>query len=131
MADDTPFDSIESAHEYVTLLAGQVEEVTASLAEDIDSATRDGAARHLDALRLVDFKLRQLSDHLGRSRRILNDLRALRRLLLTDREPMPTAMTAQGRGAPSIEAFEETTLMEVDSVIPVSLGASSHRTPPK
>jgi hypothetical protein len=124
MADDTPFDSIESAHEYVTLLTQQVEEVTASLAEDLELASREGEARHLDALRLVDLKLRQLGDHLTRSRRILNDLRALRRLLLTERTPLPTSMTGPTITASTIEPFEETTLMESDSAAPFSIRAT-------
>jgi hypothetical protein len=80
----THFDSIESAHEYVALLAIQVEVVKASLAEDVADA-RGTAGRRLDALRLVDYKLTQLEDHLSAAGRLLNDLRALRRLLLGER----------------------------------------------
>ena len=109
---DTPFDSIESAHEYVALLTQQVEEVTASLAEDLELATAQGAERHLDALRLVDLKLRQLADHLARSRRLLHDLRALRRLLTAERDGLPTAMRHPRTVEASVEPFEETTLME-------------------
>jgi hypothetical protein len=83
---DTPFDSIESAHEYVTLLATQVEEVRRGLAEDVSESAGPAPSRRVDAFRLVDYKLHQLEEHLARSRRILNDLRALRRLLLTERE---------------------------------------------
>ena len=83
----TPFDSIESAHEYVRLLTSQLDEVQASIAEDVAEATRDGAERRLDALRLVDYKLGQLKYHLSSGCRILNDLRALRRLLLGERTP--------------------------------------------
>jgi hypothetical protein len=82
----TPFDSIESAHEYVRLLGLQIGEVRAGLAEDIVTAERDGLSRRLDAFRLVDYKLTQLATHMEASRRILNDLRALRRLLLGQRE---------------------------------------------
>ena len=124
---DTPFDSIESAHEYVTLLTRQVEEVAASLAEDLELATAQGAARHLDALRLVDLKLRQLGDHLARSGRLLNDLRALRRLLLTERRPLPAAMTGPRAPEPTTEPFEDTTLMESESDAPLSINASPKR----
>jgi len=82
----TPFDSIESAHEYVSLLVQQVQEVEASLREDIAASMDREPARHVDALRLVHYKLHQLDHHLGRSSRLLNDLRALRRLLLAERE---------------------------------------------
>jgi hypothetical protein len=82
-----PFSSLESAHEYVTLLGQQVREVRASILEDITIA--DG--RRLDALRIVDLKLSQLDQHLAASGRALNDLRALRRLLLGEREGVVVA----------------------------------------
>jgi hypothetical protein len=84
-----PFSSLESAHEYVTLLGQQVREVRASILEDITVA--DG--RRLDALRIVDLKLTQLDQHLASSGRTLNDLRALRRLLLGEREEVAVAHT--------------------------------------
>jgi hypothetical protein len=77
-----PFSSLESAHEYVTLLNQQVRDVRSSILEDMTIA--DG--RRLDALRIVDLKLTQLDQHLTASGRALNDLRVLRRLLLGERE---------------------------------------------
>jgi hypothetical protein len=84
-----PFSSLESAHEYVTLLGQQVREVRASILDDIGVA--DG--RRLDALRIVDLKLTQLDQHLVASGRALNDLRVLRRLLLGEREEAAVAQT--------------------------------------
>ena len=86
VAAQTPFDSIESAHEYVALLAVQVGVVKAALADDFADATEETAGRRRDALRLVDYKLIQLEHHLTAAGRLLNDLRALRRLLLGERE---------------------------------------------
>jgi hypothetical protein len=82
---DSPFDSIESAQEYVRLLESQVEYVRASIQADITEADREGAARRLDALYIVDYKLKQLAQYMSGSSRILNDLRLLRRLLIVDR----------------------------------------------
>jgi len=79
---ETPFDSIESAHEYVRLLACEVEDVTNLIKKEIDDAVAQRAERRIDTLRLVDYKLKQLAEHLSASRRILNDLQMLRRLLL-------------------------------------------------
>ena len=79
---ETPFDSIESAHEYVRLLACEVDSVTTLIQKEIDDAIAQQAERRVDTLRLVDYKLKQLAQHLGASRRILNDLQMLRRLLL-------------------------------------------------
>lgn len=93
---DTPFDSIESAHEYVSLLEAQIEVVKAALAQDGAAAREDGAGRRLDALRLVDYKLNQLKHHLSVAGRILNDLRVLRRLLLGEREIATTPVGVRG-----------------------------------
>ena len=82
---DSPFESIESAHEYVTLLAAQVEDVRHGLVEDLGESTGPFASRRVDALRLIDYKLHQLEEQLAKSGRILNDLRALRRLMLAER----------------------------------------------
>ena len=83
---ETPFESIESAHEYVTLLVKQVEHVSATLTKDFEAARQEGAGRRVEALRLVSYKLKQLKHHLHTSGLILNDLRVLRRLLLGERE---------------------------------------------
>jgi hypothetical protein len=80
------FHSVESAHEYLGLLGEALEEAQLSIQEDIDGLTPVGGedtARRLHALRLVSYKLDQLRHHLGASSRILNDLRTLRRLLLS------------------------------------------------
>ena len=83
---ETPFDSIEGALEYVHMLAREAEDVRTTLQGDIAEAFRSKNQRHLDALRLVDYKLKQLTGHLTASRRILNDLRMLRRLLIGERD---------------------------------------------
>ena len=85
MKRETPFDNIESSHEYVGLLAEAVEEAVASIDEEITAAVSEGAQRREQALKLVAFKLAKLRDNMRQSRRILNDLRTLRRLLLAER----------------------------------------------
>ena len=85
---DAPFDTLESAHDFVKLLREHAQSVEVEVLGDIGVAVDEGAARRLDALRLVHYKLKQLDDHLGAGSRILNDLRALRRLLTGEgREP--------------------------------------------
>jgi len=83
----TPFESIESAQEYLTLLAGEVEAAGAEIEADLQDALLERAERRVDALHVVDYKLRQLLQQLVASRRILNDLRMLRRVLTTNPEP--------------------------------------------
>lgn len=82
---ETPFDNIESAHEYVGLLAEAIEEARAEIEEDLAVVAAGHAERSEKALRLVAYKLEKLQLHISTSRRILNDLRTLRRLLLAER----------------------------------------------
>jgi len=82
--ENNPFDSIESAHEYVRLLASEVAVVRQGVRDDIIEASGGRTERRLDALQLVDFKLGQLAHHLAASSRVLNDLTMLRRVLVRD-----------------------------------------------
>lgn len=89
---ETPFDSIESSHQYVALLAQAIEEARLDVEGDVAMAMADGANRRREALQLVLYNLTKLESHMNASRRILNDLRTLRRLLLEEREaPEPSA----------------------------------------
>jgi hypothetical protein len=81
---ETPFDNVESAHEYVRLLADALIEAKKDL--DLDVAAAEAKPdRRREALRLVQYKLEKLNSHLQASSRLLNDLRTLRRLLLEER----------------------------------------------
>ncbi len=82
---ETPFDNIESSHEYVSMLAEAVALTRCEVEDDISDATAAGADRRTAALQLVAFKLSRLEANMTSSRRILNDLRTLRRLLLEER----------------------------------------------
>ena len=82
---ETPFDSIESSHQYIAMLADAIAEARADVESDIASAHADHAHRRKEALQLVSFNLTKLNAHITTSRRILNDLRTLRRLLLEER----------------------------------------------
>ena len=84
---ETPFDSIEGSHEYVALLAEAIEEARREVDTDIALAVEERAERRKQALQLVTYNLAKLSLHITTSRRILNDLRTLRRLLLAERQP--------------------------------------------
>jgi hypothetical protein len=88
---ETPFDTLESSHEYVAMLAEALEEARRDVEEDIVAADRDGAHRRKQALLLVSYNLAKLNLHITSSRRILNDLRSLRRLLLAERGGVPVS----------------------------------------
>lgn len=82
---ETPFDSVENAHEYVRLLAEAIAEARGDIESDIAAAAESKSERRLQALRLVQYKLEKLEQYLRSSSRTLNDLRTLRRLLLEER----------------------------------------------
>jgi hypothetical protein len=83
------FDSIESAHEYLSVLAEVLADTQAVIQDDIAAAQAGAKSRQADALQLVDYKLQRLGEHLRCSQRLLNDLRTLRRLLNGERRPAP------------------------------------------
>ncbi|PWU06827.1 MAG: hypothetical protein C5B51_11395 [Terriglobia bacterium] len=66
-----------------------MKEARKEVEEEIALAEREGAERRKQALLLVSYSLAKLNLHITSSRRILNDLRSLRRLLLTERAPRP------------------------------------------
>ena len=79
------FDSIEGSHDYVCRLGQAVDDALCQIEADIRLATANGATRRVEALRLAAYKLGLLRGHFVASRRLLNDLRTLRRLLLQER----------------------------------------------
>ena len=95
---ETPFDSIEGSHEYVALLADALEEARRDVESEIASADREQADRRKQALLLVSYNLAKLNLHITASRRILNDLRTLRRLLLAERAPTRKTVHAAAGG---------------------------------
>jgi len=93
---ETPFDSIESAQQFVELLIEAIEESRRDV--DADIALTDGSrsGRSKKALQLVSANLAKLSQHMTISRRILNHLRTFRRLLLQERRLDNTAQIRNG-----------------------------------
>jgi hypothetical protein len=82
---ETPFDSVEGAHEYLSLLFEAIQDAKDEIEADIRAAEDPKFPRRIEALRLVSFKLEKLEQNVKNSRRLLNDLRTLRRLLLDER----------------------------------------------
>ena len=81
-----PFRTIEGTQEFIALLEEAIVEAMHDVEQDLQSATMTGNARRTEALQLALYKLGQLENHACRSRRLLNDLRTLRRLLFAERE---------------------------------------------
>jgi len=95
---ETPFDSIESAQEYMALLAEALAEAKQTVESDIEANHGIKAERRVQALRLVLYNLEKLHHYTKSSGRILNDLRSLRRLLLEERNA-PAAAPARDASA--------------------------------
>lgn len=97
---DTPFDSVEGAHEYVGLLLEAVQEARGEVACDLHEAKAEGAKRRVEALHLVQWKLERLEGQLSTSRQLLNDLRRLRRLLLGDDDAATRGLAGEAPDEP-------------------------------
>ena len=91
---ETPFDSIEGAQEYLALLAQVLTEAQQSTEADLASDVHAAAPRRLEAMRLALYKLEKLEQHIKVSRRLMNDLRTLRRLLFEERAQPATSHSA-------------------------------------
>jgi len=87
-----PFETIESAQNFVTLLAEAVSQAKQELEMDVRRESSLSESRRLDALRIALYSVDRLEAHMNRSGRILNDLRTLRRLLFQERggQTIPT-----------------------------------------
>jgi hypothetical protein len=84
-ASGSPFDSIEDAHEFMTLMAQTVFETKLEIEADVARESSSNYPRRTEAMKLALYTLTRLEFHMDRSRRILNDLRTLRRLLFEER----------------------------------------------
>jgi len=96
---EVQFQTLESAHDFVALLAETVAEAKHELEGDVDRESAD--TRRRDALRIALYNLVKLELHVNRSSRILNDFRTLRRLLFEESthsdktsEPNPHSLAA-------------------------------------
>ena len=82
---ENPFETIESAHHFLTLLSEAVNDARREVESDLQREAEPDVTRRVDALRLAVYKLEKLEMHMNRSSRILNDLRTRRRLLFEER----------------------------------------------
>jgi hypothetical protein len=93
---ETPFDSIEGSYQYVDMLAEAIEEARREVEEEVALAEQESADRRKQGLLLVSYNLAKLESHITTSRRILNDLRTLRRVLLSERKAKKAIVRAAG-----------------------------------
>ena len=91
---ETPFDSIEGSYQYVDMLAEAIAEAKHEVEEEVGLAEKESANRRKQGLLLVSYNLAKLEGHMTASRRILNDLRTLRRVLMSERKSAQTVVRA-------------------------------------
>jgi len=101
---EQPFDSIESAYDFLRILSEAITDTKGDIDAQIQGQIqRDSGSlslRRLDALRVVYYSVEKLEFHTNCSRRILNDLRSLRRLLFEER-----AVLKEARASEPVEAL--------------------------
>ena len=98
---DSPFDNLDAAHEYVGLLLEAVQQTRGDVALDLAAAQADGHLRRSEALQLVAWKLERLEQQLEGSRRVMNDLRRLRKLLIGETDEVAPRPASTGPAPPS------------------------------
>ncbi len=86
--DETPFSSIEGGQEYLAMFSAAVDEAKQEALDMVAEQNAD-TPRWTEAVQLVKYKLEKLDHHIKVSRRLLNDLRTMRRLLLQERSRSP------------------------------------------
>jgi len=91
---ELPFDSIESAQDFMNVLADTILDAMKDLSHEHHTAVRDGLERRARAIELAQYKAKMLSCYVHKSRIALNDLRMLRRLILNERLTLEKAMAA-------------------------------------
>jgi hypothetical protein len=79
-----PFETIESAHEFLLLLSQAIEETKLEVDAELAQLGKGQSSRKLEALRLASFQLESLRTHIVSGQRIMNDFRCVRRLLLQE-----------------------------------------------
>ena len=93
---ETPFDSIEGSYQYVDMLSEAIEEARRDVEDEVALAEKENAERRKQGLLLVSYNLAKLERNMTTSRRILNDLRTLRRVLLAERQGSKPAVRGAG-----------------------------------
>ncbi len=95
------FGSIESAQEFLALLTEAIQETKQDVKADIEEHGIENS-RRIDALQIALYDLQVLEHHISRSKRLLNNLRMVRRILLQDRGISEDQLPAIPASLPSV-----------------------------
>ncbi len=86
-----PFDSIESAQDFLVLLSEAIEDAVIHVKDDQKAGQDAQQLRRVEALNLALYKLKLLHEHIDKSRRLLKDLGSIRRILVGDHPELDEA----------------------------------------
>ncbi len=115
------FGSLESAQEVLALLAEAVSETKRDVDGEIAEHISSNGSRRIEALKIAAYDLEVLEHHIYRSKRLLNDLRMLRRLLLEQRgtpeeqlpaEPAPIPLVRMELPVPPPRSTRRSTILK-------------------
>jgi hypothetical protein len=112
---ESPFGSIEDAHEFLTLLAQTIFETKLDIEADVQRESNSVFPRRAEALKLTLYTLNKLEFHMNRSRRVLNDLRTLRRLLFEERTVRRPSARLHANGKATAETLFSVAASELTS----------------
>ena len=90
----TPFESIEGALEYVAYLLEASREAQSQIEKEIPCTGSPQKARKKQALQVVRYKLATLDFHIVKSKHLLGDLRKLRGMILEEGDPQAGSVSA-------------------------------------
>jgi|SRR4051812_28401603 hypothetical protein len=82
---ENPFETIESAREFIAMFSEMISEAKLEVEEHLQQELGAESERSRDALRIAHYNLVKLEAHMNSSRRIVNHLRSLRKLLFNER----------------------------------------------
>jgi hypothetical protein len=120
---EDPFESIESAREFIAILSDVITEAKLEVEEHLQQEAGSEQSRSLDALRIAHYNLVKLESHVCSSSRILNDLRSLRRLLFAERVPAIQPSAAK----PLAAAAPEPVTPPLDTVVAARITPAPHK----
>ena len=90
----TPFESIEGALEYVAYLLEASREAQSQIEKEIPRTSSPQKTRKKQALQVVRYKLATLDFHIVKSKHLLGDLRKLRGMIFEEGDSQASSVSA-------------------------------------
>ena len=78
---NAPFGTIEGTQQFLSQLSGKIDEVLADAQLQLASSTVLKARQRVQTWQLILYTIKKLSDHITNSRKLMEDLNAMKSLL--------------------------------------------------